>query len=54
MSSVEGLIRIQEASYVGADGALRGSWPRESAMDASELMSFLDEHCYCVLATTTL
>jgi hypothetical protein len=50
---VEGLVRVQEASYVRADGALRGSWPPESAMDADELSSFLDERRYCILATTT-
>lgn len=53
MTNVEAFIRVQEASYVGADGALRGSWPRESAMDENELKSFLDERTYCVLATTT-
>jgi len=42
---------VQDASYARADRALRGSWPRESAMDAAELESFLDEHAYCVLAT---
>lgn len=50
MSALHG---VQEASYRGADGALRGSWPAEQAMDAVELDRFLDERRYCVLATTT-
>lgn len=53
MAGVEALIRIQDASYARADQALHGSWPRESAMDAVELESFLDEHTYCVLATAS-
>ncbi len=52
-AEVESLMRIQEASYLNAEAALRGSWPRESAMEAGQLRSFLDTHCYCVLATTT-
>ncbi|HEX4519678.1 MAG TPA: pyridoxamine 5'-phosphate oxidase family protein [Gaiellaceae bacterium] len=44
---------LQEASYRGADGALRGSWPVKQAMDAAELDRFLDERRYCILATTT-
>ncbi len=47
------LHELQEASYRGADGALRGSWPHEQAMDAPGLRAFLDERRYCVLATTT-
>src|SRR5258708_967448 len=53
MIEVEALIRLQEASYVRADRGLRSSWPRESAMSAEELQSFLHECRYCVLATTT-
>ena len=53
MPDVEPLIRVQEESYVRADSGLRGSWPSESAMDAGELATILDEHCYCVLATAT-
>ncbi len=51
--SSSALHAIQEASYRGADGALRGSWPPEQAMTATELAAFLDERRYCVLATTT-
>jgi nitroimidazol reductase NimA-like FMN-containing flavoprotein (pyridoxamine 5'-phosphate oxidase superfamily) len=50
---MDALIRLQKESYVRADGGLRDSWPEESAMDAEELQSFLDESRYCVLATTT-
>lgn len=53
MIDVQALIRVQEASYVRVGAALSGSWPRESAMDAAKLESFLDERRYCVLATTT-
>jgi len=52
-AEVQNLMRVQDASYLNADGALRGSWPRESAMDEGRLESFLEAHCYCVLATTT-
>ena len=47
------LHEVQEASYRGADGALKGSWPAERAMDAAALEAFLAERRYCVLATTT-
>ncbi len=47
------LHELQEASFRGADGALRGSWPHEQAMDAAGLEAFFDERRYCVLATTT-
>jgi nitroimidazol reductase NimA-like FMN-containing flavoprotein (pyridoxamine 5'-phosphate oxidase superfamily) len=47
------LYELQESSYRGADGALRGSWPHEHAMDAVGLEAFLDERRYCVLATST-
>jgi nitroimidazol reductase NimA-like FMN-containing flavoprotein (pyridoxamine 5'-phosphate oxidase superfamily) len=50
---VSSLHQLQESSYSGADGALRGSWPAEQAMDAAGLEAFLDERRYCVLATTT-
>jgi nitroimidazol reductase NimA-like FMN-containing flavoprotein (pyridoxamine 5'-phosphate oxidase superfamily) len=50
---VEALMRVQEASYLRAARALSSSWPRESAMDAAQLESFLGERRYCVLATTT-
>jgi len=49
----EALMRVQEASYAQAGRALRGSWPRESAMDAAQLESFLEERRFCVFATTT-
>jgi nitroimidazol reductase NimA-like FMN-containing flavoprotein (pyridoxamine 5'-phosphate oxidase superfamily) len=49
----EGLVRIQQASYERAGSGLRGAWPPESAMDASQLASFLVERRFCVLATTT-
>jgi nitroimidazol reductase NimA-like FMN-containing flavoprotein (pyridoxamine 5'-phosphate oxidase superfamily) len=48
------LFDIQQASYVRADGALRGSWPAEQAMGAEELETFLAERTYCVLATVTV
>ena len=47
------LFDIQEASYVRADGALRGAWPAEQAMGHDELEAFLAERTYCVLATVT-
>jgi nitroimidazol reductase NimA-like FMN-containing flavoprotein (pyridoxamine 5'-phosphate oxidase superfamily) len=53
VTGIEALIQLQEASFAQADGALRGSWSPERAMDAAELELFLAEHTYCVLATTT-
>jgi nitroimidazol reductase NimA-like FMN-containing flavoprotein (pyridoxamine 5'-phosphate oxidase superfamily) len=53
MIDVEALIRLQEASFARAEGGLRSSWPRDSGMGAAELRAFLDEHRYCVLATST-
>ena len=53
MIDIEALVRLQEASFARAQGGLRGSWPRDSGMDAEQLRSFLDGHRYCVLATTT-
>jgi nitroimidazol reductase NimA-like FMN-containing flavoprotein (pyridoxamine 5'-phosphate oxidase superfamily) len=47
------LFEIQQASYVRADGALRGAWPAEQAMSHDELEAFLAERTYCVLATVT-
>jgi nitroimidazol reductase NimA-like FMN-containing flavoprotein (pyridoxamine 5'-phosphate oxidase superfamily) len=47
------LFEVQRASYGRAGGALRGAWPPERAMGPEELVSFLDERTYCVLATTT-
>jgi hypothetical protein len=47
------LFEIQQASYVRADGALRGAWPAERAMGDAELDAFLAERTYCVLATVT-
>jgi nitroimidazol reductase NimA-like FMN-containing flavoprotein (pyridoxamine 5'-phosphate oxidase superfamily) len=52
MIDSEALIRAQDASYARASGSLASSWPRESAMDATQLGSFLEERRYCVLATT--
>lgn len=52
MIDAEALIAIQERSFEGAGEALRRSWPQESAMDAAELRAFLEEHTFCVLATT--
>ncbi|HEX5584203.1 pyridoxamine 5'-phosphate oxidase family protein [Gaiella sp.] len=49
----EALVRLQEASYERAARGVRSSWPPESAMDAAQLRAFLEEHHYCVLATTT-
>ena len=51
--SGEELAAIQAASRAGADRALRGSWPDERSMDATELGAFLAERTYCVAATTT-
>jgi nitroimidazol reductase NimA-like FMN-containing flavoprotein (pyridoxamine 5'-phosphate oxidase superfamily) len=48
----DALALLQEASLARAEKGLRSSWPRESAMDAEELGSFLAGHRYCVLATT--
>ena len=53
MIDVDALVGLQEASFARAGGGLRSSWPRESAMDAEELRSFLDAHRYCILATAT-
>ncbi|HEY4347917.1 MAG TPA: pyridoxamine 5'-phosphate oxidase family protein [Gaiellaceae bacterium] len=53
MIAVENLLRVQKASFAGADKALRGSWAPDRAMGAEELESFLNEHTFCVLATTT-
>lgn len=52
MIDVEALIRAQDASYARAGASLASSWPHESAMDADQLRSFLEERHYCVLATT--
>jgi nitroimidazol reductase NimA-like FMN-containing flavoprotein (pyridoxamine 5'-phosphate oxidase superfamily) len=49
---IDALIRIQEESYRRAGRGLTSSWPPESAMDADELRSLLDQRRYCVLATT--
>jgi general stress protein 26 len=49
---VDALTQMQDASYARAGGGLASSWPRESAMNADELGSFLEERHYCVLATT--
>ena len=48
------LAAIQDASYARASDALHGSWPRDKAMSADVLASFLDDRRYCVLATTAL
>ena len=47
------LAQIQEASYGQAASGLRRSWPKGSAMGATQLATFLTDHQYCVLATTT-
>jgi len=47
------LVQIQRASYERAGSGLRSAWPEDSAMEAAQLASFLREHHYCVLATTT-
>lgn len=49
----EALVRLQETSYQRAAPGLRSAWPAESAMDAAQLVRFLNEHHYCVLATVT-
>ncbi|MDQ6819965.1 MAG: hypothetical protein M3076_06450, partial [Actinomycetota bacterium] len=38
MIDADALIELQEASYERAGGALRRSWPPESAMDAAQLV----------------
>lgn len=53
MIDADALGQLQEASLARAEEGLRNSWPRESAMDAEALGSFLAGHRYCVLATTT-
>lgn len=53
MIDVEALISLQEESYARAGPGLASSWPPESAMNAEQLRSFLEERRYCVLATTT-
>jgi hypothetical protein len=45
----EALMRVQEASYAQAGRALRGSWPRESAMDAAQLESFSRSDAFAFL-----
>lgn len=45
------LAAIQARSYAAATGAMRGSWPPESAMDAAGLGAFLEAHTFGVLAT---
>lgn len=49
----EALVRLQETSYQQAAPGLLRAWPAESAMDAEQLVRFLNEHRYCVLATVT-
>lgn len=53
MIDAESLSSIQQKSYERAATALRGSWPPESAMGADQLVRFLTENHYCVLATVT-
>jgi nitroimidazol reductase NimA-like FMN-containing flavoprotein (pyridoxamine 5'-phosphate oxidase superfamily) len=53
MIDADALTGLQEKSYERAAEALRGSWPPESAMGGEELVRFLTEHRYCVLATVT-
>jgi hypothetical protein len=53
MTAVDTLIALQEATFKGADRALRGSWSPERAMGPEELEAFLVERTFCVLATTT-
>jgi hypothetical protein len=53
MIGAEALTRIQQKSYEQAATAIRNSWPPESAMGAEQLVGFLTEHHYCVLATVT-
>jgi hypothetical protein len=52
MLDIDALLRVQENSYKRAGPGLLSSWPPESAMGADELRAFLEEHDYCVLATT--
>jgi nitroimidazol reductase NimA-like FMN-containing flavoprotein (pyridoxamine 5'-phosphate oxidase superfamily) len=47
------LHEVQEASYRRASAGILTSWPPEKSLGPSELMAFLDERRYCVLATTT-
>jgi hypothetical protein len=53
MIDAEALTRIQQKSYERGATALRSSWPPESAMGAEQLVGFLTDHHYCVLATVT-
>ncbi len=53
MIDAEALTRIQQMSYERAATALRSAWPSESAMGAVQLVGFLTDHHYCVLATVT-
>ena len=53
MIDAEALVRLQEVSYERAGEAVRGAWPPDSAMDSARLAAFLEEHHFCVLATTT-
>jgi nitroimidazol reductase NimA-like FMN-containing flavoprotein (pyridoxamine 5'-phosphate oxidase superfamily) len=50
---IDALVRLQEASYSSAGEMLRKSWPPESAMDAAKLRDFLEQHTFCVFATTS-
>ena len=52
MIDLEALIQLQDESYKRVGSGLASSWPPESAMDATELGSFLEQRHYCVLATS--
>jgi general stress protein 26 len=43
---------IQRASYARASKSVHASWPPGSAMDATQIARFLDQHRYAVVAST--
>ncbi len=52
MIDADKLIEVQERSYASAGEGLRRSWPRESTMDGRTLREFLEQHTFCVFAST--
>jgi hypothetical protein len=52
LEEARALVALQETSYANASAGIRASWPQSSAMGTERLAAFLDQHPYCVLATT--
>lgn len=53
MIDAAGLAELQRRSSAATGGGQRGAWPAANAMDADELVAFLTEDRYGVLATAT-